>query len=295
MGYIQVAYEVVDGVAMLTLDRPDRLNAFTQTMAEEILDALDRVDHDDGVQALVVTGRGTAFCAGADLSGGAETFHYRHRGGSATRVPRDRGGRVTLRLFELRKPVVAAINGAAVGVGAAMLLPMDVRLASTTALLAFPYARRGIAPESCSSWFLPRVVAPATAAEWLYMGRRVSADEAVKVGLIRELHPVHDLLQAAVSAARDLVSGTAPVSVAFTRQLLWRGLTFASPYQTHVAESRGLYYRGQSQDVVEGISSFLQRRAARFPDTVEENYVDIFDDLQPELISDSGPGSDLND
>jgi enoyl-CoA hydratase/carnithine racemase len=277
MDYTQIAYDVADGIATVTLDRPDQLNAFTGRMMHELLDALDRVDGDDGVRALVVTGRGRGFCAGADLSAGTATFS---RGGSDIEtdvgVPRDGGGLVTLRIFRSTKPVIAAINGPAVGVGITMTLAMDLRLASEQARIGFVFARRGIVPEACSSWFLPRLVGMQQAAEWVYTGRVFDADEALAGGLVRSVHPPDELLPAAYALATEIVDHTAPVSVALSRQMLWRLLGADHPMAAHRADSRGILLRGRSADVAEGVSSFLEKRPAVFTDRVSDGLPDLF-------------------
>jgi enoyl-CoA hydratase/carnithine racemase len=277
MDYTQIAYDVADRIATVTLDRPDQLNAFTGRMMHELLDALDRVDSDDGVRALVVTGRGRGFCAGADLSAGAEAFS---RGGSDIEtdvgVPRDGGGLITLRIFRSTKPVIAAINGPAVGIGITMTLAMDLRLASEQARMGFVFARRGIVPEACSSWFLPRLVGMQQAAEWVYTGRVFDADEALAGGLVRSVHPPDELLPAAYALAAEIADHTAPVSVALSRQMLWRLLGADHPMAAHRADSRGILLRGRSADVAEGVSSFLEKRPATFTDRVSDGLPDLF-------------------
>ena len=277
MDYTQIAYDVSDRIATITLDRPDQLNAFTGRMMNELLDALDRVDADDGVRAVVVTGRGRGFCAGADLSAGAETFA---RGGSDVQtdigVPRDGGGLITLRIYRCTKPVIAAINGPAVGVGITMTLAMDLRLASEQARIGFVFARRGIVPEACSSWFLPRLVGMQQAAEWVYTGRVFDADEALAGRLVRSVHPPDELLPAAYALAGEIADHTAPVSVALSRQMLWRLLGADHPMAAHRADSRGILLRGRSADVAEGVSSFLEKRPAVFTDRVSDGLPDLF-------------------
>jgi len=277
MDYTQIAYDVSDRIATITLDRPDQLNAFTGRMMNELLDALDRVDADDGVRAVVVTGRGRGFCAGADLSAGAETFA---RGGSDVEtdvgVPRDGGGLITLRIYRCTKPVIAAINGPAVGIGITMTLAMDLRLASEQARIGFVFARRGIVPEACSSWFLPRLVGMQQAAEWVYTGRVFDADEALAGRLVRSVHPPDELLPAAYALAREIADHTAPVSVALSRQMLWRLLGADHPMAAHRADSRGILLRGRSADVAEGVSSFLEKRPAVFIDRVSDGLPDLF-------------------
>jgi len=286
MEYRQIAYEVVDGVATLTLDRPDQLNAFTTTMMREVIDAFDRSDADDDVRVVIVTGRGRGFCAGADLSGGAETFSA---GGSdvqtATGVPRDGGGLVSLRIFESLKPVIGAINGAAVGVGITMTLPMDIRLVSTTAKIGFVFARRGIVPEAASSWFLPRLVGIQQAAEWVCTGRIFGPEEALAGGLVRSIHEPDDLLPAANAIAREIADNTAPVSVALSRRMLWRMLGADHPMEAHRVDSRAILARGASDDAREGVSSFLEKRPARFPLRVSDGLPDVFPDWQDPSFS----------
>ncbi len=275
--YTQIAYEVTDRVATITLDRPEQLNAFTNTMLHELLDALDRVDADDAVRAVIVTGRGRGFCAGADLSAGGETFS--HGGSDVTTeagVPRDGGGLLTLRIFECLKPVIAAVNGPAVGVGVTMTLPMDVRLASESARFGFVFARRGIVPEACSSWFLPRVVGISRAAEWVYTGRVFPAAEALAAGLVRSVLAADELLPAAHALAREIAEHTSPVSVALSRRMLWRMLGADHPMEAHRVDSRGVLVRGQSADAAEGVVSFLEKRAPSFPLQVSDGLPDIF-------------------
>src|SRR5947199_4422918 len=225
MGYEQIAYEVEDGLLTITLDRPEHLNAFTATMLRELIDAFDRADADDEVRAVIVTGRGRGFCAGADLSGGARTFDHSAAPGAGApeggTAPRDGGGLVSLRIFESTKPVIAAINGPAVGVGITMTLPMDIRLAAAGAKIGFVFASRGLVPEAASSWFLPRLVGISRAMEWVATGRVFPAEEAEAAGLVRSVHAPDELLPAAHALAREIADNTAPVSVALSRQMLW--------------------------------------------------------------------------
>ena len=278
--YEQIAYEVEDGILTLTLDRPDALNAFTPRVQAELIDACDRIDADDAVRAVVLTGRGRGFCAGADLSGGSTTFDYEARGVSAQDdrglPPRDGGGQVTLRLFNLTKPVIAAINGPAVGVGITMTLPMDVRLASETARFGFVFTRRGLVPEAASSWFLPRVVGISRAMEWVCTGRVFPADEALAGGLVRSIHPPGELLPAARALATEMAEGTSPVSVALSRQMLWRMLGAPHPMDAHRIDSRGIAARGASADAREGVMSFLEKRPASFPLRVSDGMPDFY-------------------
>jgi len=273
MDYEQIAVETSDGVLTITLNRPERLNAWTAQMGRELRSAFDDADADDDVRAIIVTGAGRGFCAGADLASGGDTFDYRKH--ESAGPARDNGGEFTLRVFESTKPTIAAINGPAVGVGATMTLPMDVRLAAEDARIGFVFARRGIVPEACSSWFLPRVVGISRAMEWVATGRLFSAQEALDGGLVRSLHPKDELLDTARALAREIAENTAPVSVALARQLMWRMLGAEHPMIAHRADSRGMVARGQSADAVEGVTAFLEKRPASFPDRVSEGLPDI--------------------
>jgi enoyl-CoA hydratase/carnithine racemase len=272
----EILYAVDDGVLTITLNRPDRLNAFTATMGRELIEAFDQADADDDVRAVIVTGAGRGFCAGADLGRGGGTFDWRSlQVGDET--PRDTGGTVSLRIFESVKPVIAAINGPAVGVGITMTLPMDIRLALEGAKIGFVFTRRGIVPEACSSWFLPRIVGISQAMEWVATGRVFDAEEALGGGLVRSVHPSPDTLLAAANAlGREIADNTAPVSVALGRQLLWRMLGASHPMEAHRADSRAMFARGQSADAAEGITSFLEKRPAEFPDRVSDGLPEIW-------------------
>jgi enoyl-CoA hydratase/carnithine racemase len=274
MAFETIKSEREEGILTLTLDRPERLNAWTAQMGRELIEAFEESDADDGARAVIVTGAGRGFCAGADLAAGGETFDYRKRSGSQE-TPRDNGGELTLRIFRSMKPVIAAINGPAVGVGATMTLPMDVRLAAEDARIGFVFARRGIIPEACSSWFLPRIVGISRAMEWVATGRVFSAQEALQGGLVRSVHPGDELLDAARALAREIADNAAPVSVALARQLMWRMLGAEHPMVAHRADSRGLAARGQSADAVEGITAFLEKRPAHFPDRVSDGLPDV--------------------
>jgi len=263
MDYEQIDWRVADRVATITLQRPDKLNAFTRRMRDELIDAFGRADEDDGVRAVIVTGAGRAFCAGADLSAGPATFDY-ERQGVADDERRDGGGRVTLKIFSLKKPVIAAINGPAVGVGVTMTLPMDIRIASSAARFGFVFARRGIVPEACSSWFLPRLVGMSRAAEWVYTGRVFEAQEALAGGLVSRVVPPGELLPAATALAREIADNTSAVSVALSRQMLWRLSAADHPMEAHKVDSRGIYAMGASADVKEGIAAFKEKRAPHF-------------------------------
>lgn len=270
----QILIAVQDGVMTITLNRPERLNAWTQQMGEELIAALDRADGHDEVRAVIVTGAGRGFCAGADLGGGGQTFDWSERSTSGE-VPRDGGGQFALRVFACTKPVIAAINGPAVGVGATMTLPMDIRLAAPDARFGFVFARRGIVPEAASSWFLPRVVGISRAMEWVATGRVFGAEEALAAGLVRSLHPGGELLDTARALAREIAEHTAPVSVALARRLMWEMLGAEHPMIAHRADSRAMFARGRSADAREGVTAFLQKRPARFPDRVSEGLPEL--------------------
>jgi len=276
MDFEQIRYEVADGVLTITLNRPDRLNAFTHTMMEELIAAFDASDADDDVRAVIVTGEGRGFCAGADLGGGGDTFNATEREPDGDDgAHRDGGGRVTLRIFDSLKPVIAAINGPAVGVGITMTLPMDIRLAAEGAKIGFVFARRGIVPEAASSWFLPRLVGISQAMEWVATGRVFDAEEAQRGGLVRSVHPPDQLLATANELAREIADNTAPVSVAVARRLMWRMLGAEHPMRAHQADSRAMFARGQSADAIEGVTSFLEKRAATYPDNVSDGLPEL--------------------
>ncbi|MGV9633411.1 crotonase/enoyl-CoA hydratase family protein [Nocardia rhamnosiphila] len=274
-----IRLDISDSVATITLDRPDKLNAFTTTMGYELIEAFDTCDRDDAVRAVVLTGAGRAFCAGADLSAGAETFVAPEE--AATEDFRDGGGELVLRMFESRKPIIAAINGPAVGVGITMTLAADFRLAADNARIGFVFNRRGIVPESCSSWFLPRLVSMQKALDWVYSGRLIDAAEAHEAGLFYGLYPAESLLEQAYALACRITEHSAPVSVALSRQMLWRGLGADHPMIAHRVESRGIHSRGASADAKEGVSSFLEKRPARYPDSVARDLPDVFGDDLP--------------
>jgi enoyl-CoA hydratase/carnithine racemase len=254
-----VAYGIADGVATITLSRPERLNAVDAEMFRGLMDTFDRTDSDDGVRAVVVTGAGRAFCAGADLSQGSGTFDH-GEDASGPAAHRDMGGLLALRIYRSLKPVIAAVNGPAVGVGASMTLPMDVRILADTARIGFVYVRRGIVPEGASSWFLPRLVGIGKALEWCLAGRMVSAEEALAAGLARTVCPAGDVLATATALAREIAVSAAPVSAVITRHLLWQMLGVAHPMEAHRAESRAVYDTGRMADAAEGIAAFLSRR-----------------------------------
>lgn len=277
----QIALDLEDEILTLTLNRPDKLNAFTPTMRDEMIAALDYADATDTVRAVIVTGAGRAFCAGADLArGGADAFNYRKSGrfeeDGAPEVWRDGGGQVSLRLFKCLKPVIAAVNGPAVGVGITMQLPMDIRLASTTARFGFVFTRRGVVPEACSSWFLPRIVGISKALEWTYSGRVFEAEEARAAGLVRSLHAPDELLPAARAIAREIAQTTSAVSIAMTRQMMWRMLGADDPMEAHKIDSRGIFALGAGADAKEGVASFLEKRPPAFTDRVSADMPDFY-------------------
>ncbi len=288
--YNQILYAVADGIATITLNRPDKLNAFTAVMTDELIDAFDRADADDAVRAIIVTGAGRAFCAGLDLSAGASTFDYDSQKDDMTDSPvrpdgsidyahpavRDIGGRLTLRIYDCLKPVIGAVNGAAVGIGATMLLAMDMRIASDTARFGFVFARRGIVPEAASSWFLPRLVGIAQALEWCYSGRLFDAAEAKDGRLVSRVVSPDALVENARAIAREIADNTAPVSIALTRQMMWRMLGADHPMEAHKIDSRAVYHRGRTADAREGVNSFLEKRAASYPDRVSTDLPDFY-------------------
>jgi enoyl-CoA hydratase/carnithine racemase len=265
MAFTELLFDVADGVATITLHRPEKLNAFTVTMMKELIAAFELTDGDDAVRAVIVTGAGRAFCAGADVSGGGQTFDYESQGEREIREFRDGGGLVSLRIFESKKPVIAAFNGPAVGVGVTMTLPMDIRIASTNARFGFVFARRGIVPEAASSWFLPRLVGISQAAEWCYTGRVFPAEEALAGRLVSRVVAPDALLDTARGIAREIADNTAPVSVMLTRAMLWRMLGADHPMEAHKVDSKAIFERGRSADAIEGVTAFLQKRPAAFP------------------------------
>jgi enoyl-CoA hydratase/carnithine racemase len=249
MHYQHIKYQVEDSIGTITLNRPEKLNAFTSTMREELISAFGRADEDDEVRVIIVTGAGRAFCAGADLSKGGDTFHFDDSF-------RDGGGQVSLRIFESKKPVIGAINGAGVGIGVTMTLPMDIRIASTSARFGFVFSRRGVVPEACSSWFLPRIVGISQALEWVFSGRVFDAAEALAGGLVKEVVPPECLLDRAREIAREIADNTSAVSVALSRQMMWRMLGADHPMEAHKVDSRGIAQMGRASDVREGVKSF---------------------------------------
>jgi enoyl-CoA hydratase/carnithine racemase len=265
MSYEEIRYAVENRVATITLDRPERMNAFTAKMCGELVRALGAADDDDEVRVVVLTGAGRAFCAGADLGSGGDTFDSKAQGHQdSIDTHRDGGGLVSLKVYSLKKPVLAAINGHAVGVGITMTLPMDIRIAAAGAKMGFVFARRGIVPEAASSWFLPRLVGMERAAEWVYTGRLFDAEEAHAAGLVSRVVPAEQVLPAALGLAREIAENTSAVSVALARQLMWRMLGAASPLEAHRVDSKSIFWMGRSPDAYEGVSAFLEKRPARF-------------------------------
>ena len=282
MTFETVETQVEDGVMTLTLNRPDRLNAFTNQMMSEMIAAFDMSDADDAVRAVIVTGAGRGFCAGVDLED-ANAFTSAKVDPKATHPAvwdaesnRDMGGVLTLRMFNSLKPIIAAVNGPAVGIGATMQLPMDIRLASEKARFGFVFARRGIVPEAASAWFLPRLVGMSQALEWGYSGRVFGAEEAQAGGLVRSVHAPDDLLPAAQAIAREIADNAAPVSVSLTRQMMWRMAGEPHPMRAHQIDSRAIAARSSSADAAEGVTSFLEKRPAAFPDTVSTDMPGFF-------------------
>ena len=276
MAYSTILYEVEDNVLTLTLNRPDKLNAFTRDMMHELINAFDKADEDDNVRAIIITGAGRGFCAGADLSVGADTFNADVREDRESGLQRDGGGLLTLRIFESKKPVIAAINGPAGGIGATMLLPMDIRICSTDAKIGFVFSRRGIVPEACSSYFLPKIVGISQALEWCISGRVFPAGEALTGGLVRSVHDPDELIGAARTIAGEIANKTSAVSVALIRQMLWKMLGADHPMEAHKIDSRGIYYCGKSDDVKEGVESFLEKRPAKFPLKVSKDMPEFY-------------------
>jgi len=272
MTFEQIRYDAADGVGTITLNRPEKLNAVTSVLIREMIAAFDAADADDSVRAVIVTGAGRAFCAGADLSAGTQTFDGARRGRPEVNDEhRDGGGLVALRIYDLRKPVIAAINGPAVGFGVTMTLPMDIRIASSAARIGFVFARRGVVPEACSTWFLPRLVGMQRAAEWIYTGRVFGAEEARAGGLVSRVVEPEALLPTARALAREIADNTSAVSVALARQMMWKLLGTDHPMEGHRLDSRGMDWTGRSADAREGIASFLEKRPPRFSLTVSRD------------------------
>jgi enoyl-CoA hydratase/carnithine racemase len=280
MNYETLRYEVADRILTLTLNRPERMNAFNGRMADELIDAFDQADADDDIKVVIVTGAGRAFCAGSDLEKGGDTWsrHAEHIAAQSTaqKYVGDGGGRVTRRIYDFNKPVIAAINGAAVGVGLTMTLAMDIRMAVTGAKLGFVFAARGIVPEACSSWFLPRIVGISKALEWCYSARVFRSEEALEAGLLRSLHAPEDLLPAARALAKEFIDNSSAVSIAFVRHMMWRMMSAPHPIDAHEIDTAAIAALGKSADAKEGISAFLEKRPAKFTDRVSKDMPSFF-------------------
>jgi len=285
MNFKTIACEVKDGIFTLTLNRPEILNAFNRDMLDEMIEAFDQADADDAVRAIIVTGAGRGYCAGADLSSGGNTFDADARGDRDSGLQPDGGGRLTLRIYELKKPIIAAVNGPAVGVGVTMTLPMDIRIAADNARFGFVFARRGIVPEACSSYFLPRVVGISQALDWCYSGKVFSADEALAGGLVKEVVPKDELLERARSIALEISANTSAISVTLIRQMMWRMLGADHPMEAHKIDSRGVYHTGRSADAAEGVSAFLEKRDASFPGKVSSDLPSFYPWWEPRHFS----------
>ncbi len=278
MEYKNILLEQQDNIAVLSLNRPNKLNAFTFSMMEEIISALDSLEADDSVHAVIITGKGRAFCAGADLSSGQETFNpsFDDFAVQENDFRRDSGGILTLRMYKFLKPIVVACNGPAVGIGASMQLAADIRLASDQARFGFVFNNRGIVPDACSSWFLPKIVGISRALELTYSGRIIDAQEALQLNLVSSIHDSENLLDNAIDFTKNMVKNSAPVSIAVTRQMLWRSLEGSGPYDAHIVESKAIDSRGASEDAKEGVSSFLEKRAAEFKNKVSSDMPEFF-------------------
>lgn len=262
----EILFNVEEGLATITLNRPDRLNAYTRGMFRDLLTALGQCERDEAVRAIILTGAGRAFCAGMDMGGGDTAF-------AAEAVPeqrtadgryRDLAGILSLKVMDSTKPVIVAVNGPAVGIGASLQMAADIRMASTSAFYIFPFVQRGVVPEGASTWFLPRHVGMGNALKWAFTGERVSAQEAYRTGLVQSLHAPEDLMDAAIALARNIIANAAPVSIALTRQMFWRNATQPTPMAAHRIDSLAMEERGGSADSREGVSAFTEKRAPRF-------------------------------
>ena len=276
MTYTSIITDSADGIMTITLNQPDRLNAFTREMRQEMTDALDSADADDTVRGIIVTGAGRGFCADADLASGGNTFDADARSDRPSGLHPDGGGLLALRIYECKKPIVAAINGPAVGIGITMTLPMDVRIAAHDARFGFVFSRRGIVPEACSSYFLPRVVGISQALQWCYSGRIFSAEEALAGRLVQSLHPKDELLAAARAIIREIADNASPLSVTMIRHMLWRMLGADHPMEAHKLDSRGVYHLGRGPDSREGVESFLEKRPPQFRGKVSSDMAEFF-------------------
>lgn len=278
MDFHEILYEVKNGIATVTLHRPDKMNAVTPSMRKELIQAFHEADGDDAVRVVVVTGMGKAFCAGADLSSGGSTFDQSRRLGREVPISehRDGGGQIALAIFRCRKPVIAAMNGHAVGVGITMTLPMDIRVVAEDAKIGFVFTRRGVVPDACASWFLPRIVGISKAAELIYTGRVFRAAEEANSGLFNWVVPHDEVLAKAVSIAKEIADNTAPVSVALSKALLWHSLAEGDPQSVHLIDSRVFFWAGRQRDAYEGVKSFLEKRPPTFTLRVSSEMPDFY-------------------
>jgi len=278
MELTQTKYDIENGIATVTLYRPEQLNALTHTMRRELVEIFGAADKNDSVRAIVVRGAGKAFCAGADLSAGGSAFNRSEQLGRKVAIGehRDGGGQISLAIFRCRKPVIAAINGHAVGVGITMTLPMDIRVVSEEAKIGFVFTRRGVVPEACSSWFLPRIVGISKAAEWIYTGRVFRASDEATSGLFNYVVPQAQVLDKAMTIAQEIAQNTSAVSVALSKALLWHGLAEGDPQSVHLIDSRCFYWMGHERDSREGVESFLEKRAPRFAMKVSTDMPDFY-------------------
>jgi enoyl-CoA hydratase/carnithine racemase len=280
MNYETLRYEVQDRILTITLNRPERMNAFTGRMCDELLAAFDQADADDNVKVVIVTGAGKAFCAGADLERGGETWgkhsEYLAKQAQTQKYVGDGGGQVTRRIYDFNKPVIAAINGPAVGVGVTMTLAMDIRIAAPNVKMGFVFAGRGIIPEACSSWFLPRIVGISKALEWCYSARVFKSEEALDAGLVRSLHAPEELLTAARALAQEFIDNSSSVSIAMVRHMMWRMLSAPHPIDAHEIDTSAIAALGKSQDAKEGITAFLEKRKANFTDKVSQDMPSVY-------------------
>ncbi len=278
MDFHEILYELKNGIATVTLHRPDRMNAVTPSMRKELIRAFQEADADDAVRVVVVTGKGKAFCAGADLSSGGATFDQSRRQGREVPISehRDGGGQIALAIFRCRKPVIAAMNGHAVGVGITMTLPMDIRVVAEDAKIGFVFTRRGVVPDACASWFLPRIVGISKAAELIYTGRVFRAAEEANSGLFNWVVPRNEVLVQAMSIAEEIADNAAPVSVALSKALLWHGLAEGDPQSVHLIDSRVFFWAGRQRDAYEGVESFLEKRSPKFTLKVSTDMPDFY-------------------
>ena len=267
---------------VISLNRPEKLNAFTKTMQDELIKIFDHTDQNDDIKSVVISGEGRAFCAGADLVEGPNTFNYSEEGNKLSNNDnRDGGGLVALRIFRSKKPVIGAINGDAVGVGATMTLPMDIRIASESARFGFVFSRRGAVPEACSSWFLPRIVGISKALDWCYTGKVFNSQEALQNGLVSEVSADENLIERALEIGSSYNSKTSAISVSLARQMMWNMLAATHPEEAHILDSMAMEKMGKSLDIKEGIASFLEKREPNFSMKVSRDLPDLTSALKP--------------